>query len=112
MIVLPKNNRMMKLLTKRASIIENFGADSAKKIMQRISEMKQSENLYVLSILPGTGFHLLHGDRRGQWALKINANRRMIIISTDYHPTENYGGVEHLKTITSVTIEELCIDYH
>lgn len=88
------------------------GASGTRRIARRIFELINSDNLYMFSLIPSVGFHALNGDRKGQWAIKINANRRMIIISPDGPPPKDHGNIEYLKTVRKVKIEELCVDYH
>ena len=109
MKVLAKNNRMEKIMKTESALIREYGRDSARKIMQRI---KNAENLYEVASLRYTGLHLLSQDRKGQWALKLNANRRMTITAYETQEGDELSGNEYLKSIKTVIIEELCIDYH
>lgn len=112
MKVLAKNNRMEKIMKTESALIREYGRDSARKIMQRIAELKNAENLYEVASLRYTGLHLLSQDRKGQWALKLNANRRMTITAYETQEGDELSGNEYLKSIKTVIIEELCIDYH
>lgn len=97
-------------IKKEALIAKEYGAQISGKIFSRIQDLIHAENLYVFSKIRSAGLHPLHGDRKGQWAIKLNGNRRMIIIIPEGRG--DLASPEYLETVTRVRIEELCIDYH
>ena len=105
-----KNEKMRKLIKREALIAKEYGAQISGKIFSRIQDLIHAENLYVVSKIRSVGLHPLHGDRKGQWAIKLNGNRRMIIIIPEGRG--DLASPEYLETVTRVRIEELCIDYH
>jgi len=52
--------------------------DVARKYIQRVNIMKAAENIEELKRLPGLRCHALTGDRKGQWALKLTGQYRLI----------------------------------
>ena len=87
------------------SLRKAYGEQQAKKIMQRISELCAAPNLYDVSLLPHTGFHPLKGDRKEQFAVYIVHPHRIVFSPND-------GDSLDLRTVTSIEILELQIDYH
>lgn len=84
----------------------------AKKVNQRMKEFYASADLSVLKSLPGTEFHELSGARKGQYAVSVTGNWR--IIFEKYSESSDLSKIKpesELKTITSIKIIEI-IDYH
>lgn len=110
MEVLFKNKSLERSITDDKRLLKSYGK-RAKKIKQRYREMLASATLADLSKLPATGLHPLHGDRAGQWAVKITGNERMcFIITHDPVPILSDNSVDMIS-VTSVCIVFIG-DYH
>ncbi|MBW7869399.1 MAG: killer suppression protein HigA [Brumimicrobium sp.] len=84
---------------------------TAKLVNQRIQEFLASQNLFVLGTLPGPRCHELKGSRKGELAVIISGNWRIIFEPNhDPLPLKTDGGLDWQK-ITSIKILEV-IDYH
>ena len=105
-----KSNKLKKNLTIPKEIAKTYGS-MAKKVNQRIKEFTASENLAVLKTLPGPNCHELEGERKGELAVDISGNWR-IIFEPNHHPlpVKTDGGLDWYN-VTSVKILEV-IDYH
>lgn len=88
-----------------------WGPERARKVFQRLGELRAVGNLLDYSRLPGTGFHPLHHNREGQFAVELNSNWRLV-----FRPLENPipclpdGGVD-LEKIAGTLIMEV-VDCH
>jgi proteic killer suppression protein len=89
-----------------------WGAENARKIIQRLGEIKAAESLAVLMKLPGPRCHPLSHNRRGQYSVDVKHPRRLVF-EPDGEPdgyTDEKGGVLPDK-VTQVLILEI-VDYH
>jgi len=98
-----KNNKLEKSLTNDKELIKTYG-ELAKKIKQRLKELKEADNLLVISQLPALRLHPYKGDRVGEWSVDIKENWRVIFeIAQDPIPKQEDGGV-NLILITAIEI--------
>lgn len=95
--------------TDRARVRE-FGAERAKRLNIRLTQLHDSEHLEQLRALPGR-CHELHGDRNGQLAMDVTKNYRLIFKpSADPSPSKADGGLDW-SAVDAITILEV-EDYH
>lgn len=59
--------------------VREFGADVAKRYIQRIQIIKAARSVDELSKLPGLRFHALTGDRSGEYAINLTGFYRLIV---------------------------------
>ncbi len=77
------------------------------KIAQRISEFKAANNLTEISHLPPTKLHMLTGNRKDYFAVRVSENWRIVFRGLDKD-----GEVTVIKeSAVSVYIKEV-VDYH
>ena len=105
-----KSNKLEKRLTEAKEMQKAFGT-IAKKISQRISELRAAPNLDVMKTIPAANCHELKGDRQGEFAVKISGNFRLIFIP-DHNPVpmKDDKSIDCIK-ITDIQILEIG-DYH
>lgn len=97
-------------LTTDKGLTKHYGF-LAKKIKQRISELKSADNLEVVSKLPALRLHPHIGKGKGYWSIDIQQNWRILFtIDQDPVPTLENGGI-NLKAITIIRIESV-VDPH
>lgn len=111
MEVRAKDTKMEKLLGDTKALIRAYGPQHAKAIQLRIRQLEASPNLELAHRFPQLKLHALSGDLKGKWGIRLDKNYRMLIIETQSKgcpPEEPSRPCD----ITSVTITELCIDYH
>lgn len=98
-----KNNKLQNSLTQDREIIKSYGT-LARKIKQRITELKEAENIAVIATLPFMKLHPYKGDRIGEWSIDIFKNWRICFeIADSPIPTLEDGGV-NLAMVTSIKI--------
>lgn len=96
---------MQKICEDEKTAQQRLGAQCAKKLFQRIGEIRASDNLAVLKILPAPRCHALSNNRDGQYAVDLVHPKRLIL-----QPIfEGDALVEVL--VTDIQINEI-IDYH
>ncbi|MFZ1977229.1 MAG: type II toxin-antitoxin system RelE/ParE family toxin [Bacteroidota bacterium] len=105
-----KNRRLEQSLTDPKTMVKTYG-NRAKKVNQRLKEIKASATLAVLKTIPAAHCHQLSADRDDQFAVDISANFRMIL-EPDYDPIprKDDGGID-CDQITAIKILEVK-DYH
>ena len=105
-----KSNKLKKILTNAREIQKEYGT-MAKKVSQRMEQLNASPNLAVLITIPSANCHPLTGNRKGEWAVDISGNYRLIFeINQDPIPTKNDGAVDTIL-VTDIRIIETT-DYH
>ncbi len=106
-----KTNKLKKQLTDLAEMKKAFGT-SAKKVSQRMEDMLASDNLKVLCQLPQANCHPLTGNRKGEWAVDISGNHRIIFqVDHDPIPEDETGGINRVL-VTDIRIISAGEDYH
>lgn len=84
----------------------------AKKINQRIVELKAATNLEVISKIPGVRLHELYVDKKNiAFAINISGNMRMVFTPPKPYPLKPDEGID-LTQVTEICIQVLCGDYH
>jgi plasmid maintenance system killer protein len=117
---IPKRGRLVEVLFATRAIekrlgshkarVREYGGDLAKSINRRLTQLDAAQNLAVLRTLPGR-CHELTGDRRGQLAMDITTNLRLVFEPADGPPPQRPGGGLDWSRVTSVRIVEVT-DYH
>ena len=104
------NNKIQKQLSNASEIKKAFG-NMAKKVALRLDDIKASPNLAVLMQIPAANCHALSGDRKGEWALNISPNYRLIFeIANSPIPLKEDNSVDVIK-VTNIRIIKTT-DYH
>lgn len=91
-----------KLLKKR------HGELAAKRIRQRLDELRNADCLEIMNTLPGH-CHELKGDRQGQFSLDLDHPRRLIFIPADTPPAlKQDGGIDYnnVRAVEIIGIED------
>lgn len=78
MDILFKSRKLRKRCSDDRKASRAFGEDRAKRVRQRLDDLKAAENLEVMRTLPGR-LHALRGDRQGQLALALDGPYRLIL---------------------------------
>lgn len=78
MLVKFRKKKLEKCYRQSKEASKAFGAEVAKKYIQRINIIKNTRNLDELKQLPGLRCHPLKGDREGQYAVNLTGFYRLI----------------------------------
>lgn len=105
-----KSRKLETSLTDAKTTVATYGT-RAKKVNQRMKELKAAETLEVMSSIPAANCHPLKAGRSDQFAVDISANWR-IIFEPDHNPipAKDDGSID-LSAITKITVLEVK-DYH
>ena len=105
-----KNKKLEKKLTDSIELIKSFG-QLARKVNQRIKDLTDADNLAVMRLIPAARCHELSGARKGELAVDISGNYRLIF--EPFHsplPVKEDGGL-NWDAVTKIQINEI-EDYH
>lgn len=87
-----------------SNLIKTYGLENAKKIKQRLEQLKAFENLQQAYTLRSMFFEPLSGDRKGEYSIVVNKNWRIILTAVP----KNESSLEKVKIVKIEKIE----DYH
>lgn len=74
-----KTNKLQKQYENSKDAIKAYGADVAKRYIQRINLLKSAKSFDDLYTIPQLKFHPLTGDRKGEFAISLTGFYRLII---------------------------------
>lgn len=105
-----KTNKLEKQLTNSSETLKTYGSN-AKKILQRIAELSAANNLAEMVFLPAARCHELKGNRKGEIAVDIIKNDRIVFIPNhDPLPLKDDSGLDW-SLVTDIEIIFVG-DYH
>lgn len=105
-----KSGKLRKQLEDASEIKKAFGSN-AKRVSARMDDIRAAPNLAVLIQVRSANCHPLSGDKKGEWAVDISGNYRIIFeIDQDPVPIKKDGGVNCIL-VTDIRILST-IDYH
>ena len=107
MILTYSSKKLEKICTNEKEMRKQRG-DVAKRLRLRINALEAFATLgKVVENDPLGAWHPLHGDREGQWAGKLSANYRLIIIP------QSGGSIEIVEVLqaTDAKVQDI-EDYH
>lgn len=81
----------------------NYGKD-ARRIDQRIEDLKSAPNLEAVFKLPGARCHRLKGDKSGLFAISVTGQRRIIFEAIPSETTVLDDSPSSYSSITSIRI--------
>lgn len=90
-------------MTTDKGLAKEYGS-LAKKIKQRMHQLKSADNLAVLAKLPVLGLHQHKGKNKGIWSIDIHKNWRIFFkIGQDPIPILEDGDL-HIKKVSIIRI--------
>lgn len=105
------SNKLVRQLSSASEIKKAFG-QLAKMISTRIADISAAPNLNVLEQLPQLNCHPLKGNRKGEWAITVSGNYRLIfVLDYDPLPMTDEGLIDKIL-ITDIIIIAASEDYH
>lgn len=104
------NRGLQKACNSANNMKREWGAQMAKKLQQRLSELAAAGVLEDMRKMPGH-CHELKADRKGQLALNLVRLKRLVF-SPDHKPTPTKpdGGLDWSKVSKIIILE--VVDYH
>lgn len=105
-----KNRKLEKQLTDPKEMTKSFGQLAA-KLKMRIKNLRDSDNLAMMRNIPAARCHELAGDRRGELAVDVSGNYRLIFEPChDPVPRKADGGLDW-DAVTCIQLNGI-EDYH
>ncbi len=102
--------KLADLLQSPRACTREYGAENAKSIAQRLQNLEYAANLAELASIERS-LHELKAERTGQFALRLRAGLRMILIPLDDPPPRKQDGGLNWARIASVIVLSV-EDYH
>jgi plasmid maintenance system killer protein len=103
------SQRLAKKLNKEREMVRAYGAECARKLARRLTELKAAETLQDLAppYSPPARCHELTGDRKGQISVDVKHPYRLLFVPDhDPLPERLEGGLEW-KGVTQIQILEV-----
>lgn len=111
MDIIFSNSRLAKVCNSRKEMEKVWGTDSARKLMQRLTELAAAETLQDISHLPPPRCHELDGKREVQFAVDTKQPYRLIFKPNHKPvPRKADGGIDRSQ-VTSICVIEV-VNYH
>ena len=105
-----RKNKLKKQLSNASECKKAFGVN-AKRVISRLDDIIASPNLALLIQIPAANCHSLSGDRKGEWAVDISGNYRLIFEITHNPIPETEDGSINTLLVTDICILGI-VDYH
>jgi len=99
-----KNKKFEKCCNTLKEAQKKWGTQQGKKVLDRLNEMRDADNMLILMSIPQARCHPLTGDRKGQWSVNLKHPYRLIFeLVSEPLPRSKGGGLDMAK-ITEVKI--------
>lgn len=105
------NAKLRKLCNSDKEMRKSFGSQIVDVLKARLDDLRAAATLEDMRHSPGR-CHELSGDRRGQLALDLRGQNRLLFVPSHTPLPKNTGGGLDWKKVTVVKIIEVNIDYH
>ena len=105
------SRRLQRRFSSMRELTRTWGQPIAKKIAQRVTELEPAANLEELRSLPAARCHQLTGDRKGDFAVSLDGQMRLVFRPQDNPVPQLPNGGTDWAAIDSVIIVEV-VDYH
>lgn len=102
------DRRLQRACASEAKLRSEYGAERARKINQRLQQLRVAESLADLTTMPGR-FHALGSDRAGCFSLDLDGPYRLIF-EPGKGPEDGDDDLD-LASVHSVVVLEV-VDYH
>jgi plasmid maintenance system killer protein len=107
MVIYFKTKKLQKICNNRNESIKKFGPKIARKLQQRLMELKAASCLDDISRVPPPRCHQLSGNRDGQLSADLEHPYRLLFIPANNPiPVTQDGGLNWAK-VTEVEIIEI-----
>jgi proteic killer suppression protein len=107
MVIYFKTKKLQKICNNRTESIKKFGPKMARKLQQRLMELKAASCLDDISRVPPPRCHQLSGNRIGQLSVDLEHPYRLLFIPANNPiPVTQDGGLEWAK-VTEIEIVEI-----
>jgi len=105
-----KSRKLERQLTDPKVMMKSFG-QLARKVNQRLKDLSDADNLAIMKTIPASKCHELTGDRKGELAVDVSGNYRMIFEPNHIPVPIKYDGGLNWEEVTKIQINGI-EDYH
>lgn len=105
-----KSKKIKKQQTDPKEKVKSFG-QLARKVNQRLKDLTDADNLAIMRTIPAARCHELSGHRKGELAVDVSCNYRMIFEPLHNPIPKKDDGAFNWEEITKIQINEI-EDYH
>ena len=106
-----RTRRLSRLCLEAQEAQRQLGPANARRLQQRLYELRASRNLAEMMLLPAARCHPLRGDRAGEYAASLQGPWRLVFVpDVGLLPRRPDGGLD-LSAVTAIEIVEV-EDYH
>jgi len=107
MIIYYRTKKLQKICNISKEAVALLGLGMAKKLQQRLTELRAADVLSQISHLPPARCHELVGRRAGQFSVDLVHPYRLLFVPADERPTlKDDGGVD-LDNVREIEIFEI-----
>ncbi|MCB9091373.1 MAG: killer suppression protein [Halobacteriovoraceae bacterium] len=102
-----KTNKLKKQCNEFKESVKTFGEPTARKLNNRLNNLRAAATLMVMQKLPGR-CHELKGPRKGQLSLDLVGQYRLIFIPNEPYETKDNGRIDwsSVKSVKITGIED------
>lgn len=106
-----RSRKLKKVCEDPKAMLKELGRNRAKKLRQRMVELKAADVLADISHLPPPRLHELTGQQKGQFSVDVAHPYRLLFIPADDPvPTKDDGGLD-LQAVETIEIVDI-VDTH
>ncbi len=105
-----KCSKVAKLCNSESDAKKLFGTQVAKKLKQRLFELKAVETLSDIYSIKAARCHQLIGNRKGQFSVDLARGYRLVFEPRGEVPRKEDGGIDNQR-VREINIVEV-VDYH
>ena len=107
MVIYFKTKKLQKICNNTSEAVKKLGTKTARKLQQRLMELKAASCLDDISRVPPPRCHQLSGNRNGQLSVDLEHPYRLLFIPANNPiPVTQDGGLEWAK-VTEIEIVEI-----
>ncbi len=108
------SNHLRTVCNKLEKAQRKFGHEQGALVLRKLQELKGLAALDDAHRIPTLKFHKLTGNRKGQWAVRVDQKLRIILVPQSGDAGDLVmlpDGTVDLRKVTCVLVKEV-VDYH
>jgi len=102
-----KTKKLQKNCSEEQAMVCAYGQDRAKRLKQRLAELKAADTLSDISHLPPARLHELTGSLKGCFSVDLTHPYRLLFVPDhDTVPEDEQGGIDR-RAVTAIEIVDI-----
>jgi plasmid maintenance system killer protein len=98
------SRKLQTICNSKEETIRRWGAVRAKAVRRRLKQLKAAKLLSVMNSIPGQGFHILKGIRKGELAVDAEYPLRVIFVPSQEGIARAADGHVEPAKISKITV--------